>query len=350
MYGNPALGFLFPVANHLPPGTAAFFVLLFAMLVVQLFWVCELTYAGWKEIPGAICLVPPVVPVCLVVSKLSPSLVSVCLFIGLVFSDDRFRCDPGGYALDGIATSLVLPSVRAASYRRIQVIRGIHIRALRFRLFCIFSVSIATTLASLVHAVLVVVKPGVWEAIFGTAALGPLLTLYIIPNLQLTADMFSSFIGGVSAAVAIIVCSMSVIIPAVLRALGVGDPFMQEDTVDPNFSTIEMARATSTGIELGLPTTRGTAITDSDESEETVDAVASLQRHSVNLYAKGDWKHQLTTQVSDGSLKNSSTTKAVPLADESSVTDSSVLVKSLLAKLPDTEVDVEDKDGESDNT
>lgn len=58
-----------------------FFFLQFAVLTVQFFWVCELTDTGWKQIPGAICLVPRVVPISLVVSKLSPSLVllSVCL-------------------------------------------------------------------------------------------------------------------------------------------------------------------------------------------------------------------------------------------------------------------------------
>ena len=54
---------------------------------------------------------------------------------------------------------------------------------------------------------------------------------------------FSSPLGGVEVAVAIIMCNMSIIIPAILRALGIGDPFMQEDTVDPK---------SSTGVEIGL--------------------------------------------------------------------------------------------------
>ena len=45
------------------------------------------------------------------------------------------------------------------------------------------------------------------------------------------------------AAVAVVECNMSIIIPAILRALGIGDPFMQEDTVNPKFST---------GVEIGL--------------------------------------------------------------------------------------------------
>ena len=164
-------------------------------------------------------------------------------------------------------------------------------------------------------------------------------------------DAFSFFIGGVSAAVAIIVCNMSVIIPATLRALGVGDPFMREDTVDPNYSTIEIARMSSTRVGLGLPTSRGTAITDSDESEATVGVVAFLQRHSVNLCVKDDRKHQLLTQTSDGSLRSSTTTKvALSLADEPSGTDSLVQVRSLPANMrPDIEADLEDNNEKSNN-
>ena len=209
--------------------------------------------------------------------------------------------------------------------------------------------SIATTLASLAHAVLVMVSPGVWEAIFGMVTFIPSLTLHTtIPNLQLTTDV--SFTGGASAAVAIIVCNMSVIIPATLRALGVGDPFMQEDTADPHFSSIKMARTTSTRIELGLSTIHGTAITDSDESEgTTVGATSPSQQHSVNLSTKDDRKHQLKTQVSDGSIRNSGTTKVVPLADESCLADSLEHVRSLPAK-DRQDVYVNGKDGENNNT
>jgi len=124
---------------------------------------------------------------------------------------------------------------------------------------------------------------------------------------------------------------MSVIIPAILRALNVGDPFMQEDTVGPNFSTsIEIARMTSTRIELGLLNIHSTGVTDSGESEGAIETVASRQRRdSVGLGVKDDRKHQITTQTSDGSLGNSRTTKVVPLADESDITDSLAQVRSL---------------------
>jgi len=144
-----------------------------------------------------------------------------------------------------------------------------------------------------------------------------------VPNLQLTIDVFSSFTGGVSVVVAIIVCNMSVIIPAMLRALGAGNPFMQDDTVDLNYNTIEMACTTSTRIELGLPTTRGTAITESDESEGSVGAVTSLQQHSVNLCVKEDRKCQLDAGLGRVA-QELSTTKIVPLADDPSFTGSLV--------------------------
>ena len=134
--------------------------------------------------------------------------------------------------------------------------------------------------------------------------------------------------GGVEAAVSIIVCSMSVIIPAVLRALEVGDPFMQEDTVDLNLSTgVDVTRTDTTRIELGLPIPRGVVITDSDESEGAFGTMAS-RRHSVDLNAKGDRRHLLTAQASDGSLGDSRTVKVLPLADECDITYSLAQVRS----------------------
>ena len=143
----------------------------------------------------------------------------------------------------------------------------------------------------------------------------------------------SLFTGGVEAAVSVIVCSMSVIIPAVLRALGVGDPFMREDTVDPNFSTgVEIARmqTSTTRVEFGFPGSRGAALTESDESKGATGTVVSLRRDSVDLGTKDDHKHQLTTKV-------------VPLAVECDVTDSLTQVRSLpvAEKDPDSQAEVE---------
>lgn len=121
----------------------------------------------------------------------------------------------------------------------------------------------------------------------------------------------------------IIVCNMSVVIPAVLRVLGVGDPFMRDDTMDPSTSTIEIARAPSTTIELTLPTSWRTALTDSDESQGTIGMVTS-RRGSVDLGVEDDQKHRLTTQPSDGSLGSFKSRKVVPLVDESDIADSLV--------------------------
>ena len=120
--------------------------------------------------------------------------------------------------------------------------------------------------------------------------------------------------GGVEAAVSITVCNMSVIIPAIFRVLGVGDPFMREDTVDPNFSTIEMAPVSLTRIELGLSKTHSAAVvTNSDESEGVVGMAASLQQHSINTDGKDDRKHRLVRQASDRSFGDSNAAKVVPL-------------------------------------
>ena len=150
---------------------------------------------------------------------------------------------------------------------------------------------------------------------------------------------------------AIIVSNMSVIIPAILRALGVGDPFMQEDTVDPNFSTIKMARTTSTTIELGLPKTRSTAVMDSDESEGAISMATFRQQDSGDLGAIDDHKHRLTMQASDLSL-GSSKTKVVPLADESDTADSLARGRNLppVENGLDSEADVGDENVKSNRT
>jgi len=160
-------------------------------------------------------------------------------------------------------------------------------------------------------------------------------------------------LGIPEAVVSVIVCNMSVVIPAILRVLGVGDSFMQEDTVTPNFGTdIEIVRMSSGGIELSLPTSRSTEITDSTKSEGAIGAVGSREQALVNLDAKGDRKHRLTTQVSDGSLGNLEPTKVVPLVDESDITDSLAQVGGLSAvkKDQDIETGVGGRDMKSDST
>ena len=114
------------------------------------------------------------------------------------------------------------------------------------------------------------------------------------------------------AAVSVIVSSMSVIIPAILRALDFGDPFMQQDTVDPGFdSSVEIARMTLTRVELALPVAR--VVAGNNDHRGVASAVTPpKRRHSVCLDAKYDEKHRLTTQPSDGSLGTSAMTKTLP--------------------------------------
>jgi len=147
---------------------------------------------------------------------------------------------------------------------------------------------------------------------------------------------FLMLTGGVEAAVSIIVCSMSVIIPAVLRALGVGDPFMREDTVDMNLSTGADVVRINTTIELGLPIFRGAVVTDSGESEGPV---ASRQRDLVDLDVKDGKEHRLTAQASDGSLGNSK--KILSLAGERDITDSLAQVRSTPAATTDWDIEVD---------
>jgi hypothetical protein len=134
------------------------------------------------------------------------------------------------------------------------------------------------------------------------------------------------------------VCSMSVIIPAILRALGVGDPFMREDTVDVDPSTtINIARINTT-VELGLPIARGTVITDSDESEGPM---GSRRRDLVDFNMKDDKKHRLTAQASDGSLGDPRTVKVLSLVDECDITDSSTQARSTPATTMDRDIEAD---------
>jgi hypothetical protein len=153
----------------------------------------------------------------------------------------------------------------------------------------------------------------------------------------------------VEAAVSIIVCSMSVIIPAILRALGVGDPFMQEDTVEMDLSTsIDIARIGTT-IELGLSIARDTVITDSDESEGPT---VSRRQDYVDFNGKDDRKHRLTAQASDGSLGNSKAVKVIPLSNEYDIADSPAQARSTPAVMigRDIEADSEEERAKRNST
>ena len=86
-------------ANFLFLGVAVFFVLQFVMLIMQAYWVCELAHTEWKQTPGSMCVLPKVVPITQVVSKLLPPLVtpSVCSlprFSATVISDSILIAAP----------------------------------------------------------------------------------------------------------------------------------------------------------------------------------------------------------------------------------------------------------------
>jgi len=135
---------------------------------------------------------------------------------------------------------------------------------------------------------------------------------------------------------------MSVIIPAILRSLGVGDPFMQQDTVDPGLSTgVEIAHTSSTRIELGLPTTVSTAAWASDDSEGDIGRTASRWRRDlVDFGAKEDKDHKLTMQTSEASLGNLKTTQVVcGPAGERDITDSFAQVRSLPVANKDRDIE-----------
>jgi hypothetical protein len=137
---------------------AAVMVFQWILLMVQLFWVCEKGDTSWKDAPFALCPLGLHVAITQVVTE--------------TFSD----------ILLIIAPLWILRNVRVTS-------------AVRFRLVSVFACSIATSLAGLAHAVLLIQLPGVWEAM----------------------------IGALEAAVALAVCNLSVIVPAIARILG-GDP------------------------------------------------------------------------------------------------------------------------------
>lgn len=164
------------------------------LLMVQLFWVCEKGDTAWKDAPFALCPIGIRVAITQAVSKCSLACwsdqsVSKLLFLSSLaetFSD----------VLLIIAPLWILRNVRVTSN-------------VRFRLVSVFACSIATSIVGLVHAVLVIRVPGVWEAIA----------------------------GALEAAVALAVCNLSVIVPAIARLFG-GDAEKYEESRDYATTTI----------------------------------------------------------------------------------------------------------------
>ena len=87
------------------------------------------------------------------------------------YSNRHLGWHPGCHALDGMVNFPLFSSAPDINITQIQIIRGVHVPALRYRLFGIFSMSIATTMASVTHVILLVSQPGVIGAILGTVIL-----------------------------------------------------------------------------------------------------------------------------------------------------------------------------------
>ena len=87
-----------------------FFVVLFVVMLAQAYWVCEITYPGWKQIPGSVCVFPRSVPITLVVSKFPPSLAPPPhLFTGFVLSDGHLGYNLDRFTPDGMANFPAFP-------------------------------------------------------------------------------------------------------------------------------------------------------------------------------------------------------------------------------------------------
>lgn len=99
MYDDFVLDILLRCVDPFPSGVAVAFVLMWAMLTAQAYWVCEITQPGWKQVPESICVLPRAVPIAQIISKLSPFLVSqfICLlarFSATIISDSILVATP----------------------------------------------------------------------------------------------------------------------------------------------------------------------------------------------------------------------------------------------------------------
>jgi hypothetical protein len=157
-----------------------------------MFWVCEKGDTSWKDAPFALCPLGLKVAVTQAVSEYSLLLVSVMADAWFIF--------PAGSFSDVLliaAPVWILRNVRVTS-------------AVRFRLVSVFTCSLITTLVALAHAILIIRLPGTWEAI----------------------------IGSLEAGVALSVCNLSVIVPAIARLLGGDAEKYQDESKDYATATI----------------------------------------------------------------------------------------------------------------
>ena len=80
------------LANDFFAVVATFFVIIYLMLTLQAFWVCEIMRPGWKNVPGSICVLTKAVPITQMASELScpsvsPSMFSPNLSLATIISD-----------------------------------------------------------------------------------------------------------------------------------------------------------------------------------------------------------------------------------------------------------------------
>ena len=217
------------------------------LLMAQMFWVCEKGDTAWKDAPFALCPLGLHVAITQVVSTYLPTsrfalqhLRSVRL-IAETFSD----------ILLVVAPLWILRNVRVTS-------------AVRFRLVSVFACSIVTTIVALAHAILVIRVPGVWEAI----------------------------VGALEAGVALAVCNLSVIVPAIARLFG-GDADKYEESMEYGTTTI--------GGSGGSKNTRN--INDTMLSTFKVDPMASSGAVCVDVTVEQDqanWEAKKDVEAGSG--------------------------------------------------
>ena len=174
---------------------AAVIFLQWILLMVQMFWVCEKGDTSWKEAPLVLCPLGLRVAITQVVSEhLSHR------FFNYPRLNFFFFSFPSAETFSDILL-IVAP---------LWIIRSFLVTSsARFRLISVFASSLLTTVAALAHAILVVRFPGVWEAIF----------------------------AALEAGIALAVCNLFVLVPAVARLLG-GDAEKYRETGDSDIPTI----------------------------------------------------------------------------------------------------------------
>ena len=213
------------------------------LLMTQMFWVCEKGDTTWKQAPFALCPLGLHVAITQAVSEYSLSRFSVnpCLNFGSSSLAETFSD-----ILLIVAPLWILRNVRVTS-------------AVRFRLISVFACSLATTIAALAHAILVIRLPGTWEAI----------------------------IGALEAGVALAVCNLSVIVPAIARLFG-GDPEKyQDESKDYSTATIGGTGASKNTRNLNN-TMLSTFRVDPTASSGAVRVDVTVEQDQANWEAKKD--------------------------------------------------------------